>query len=440
MMEQPSQESRRQSGRGAVSPGSPSEPDGDAAAASAMGDPSGGDPTASSQSGASPRAFLDALRESFARPLPAIAGLELASASVAAPQPSRAGGDVRDVFALPDGRVLLLIGQIAGGGVEAAALAESVCSAVRAVAVAVPSPRCVLDAVNQLLLQERRERRVTACLALLDPRDGDVLVAGAAHPAPIHVGGAAPRSLPAPSGPALGEQAAEPYPMRRFHLEASDTIILFADGRSATSARECAAAEPWLLERLARLGAVGARDYADAMLRWAPELAPGPAGDAGVVVAQLTCVEYRSSRELTLAAPLASWRLGEIRQGVRSFLLGHQLSAGIVDDLVLCVEEACTNVIRHSGSATPGRITVTVDSRGVEVVVKDEGRGFGMVLPNPPDLPGPLAGGGRGLYLMARLCDEIELWNEGGACVRLWRSSSRHSRLHSSEPFGSGGR
>jgi anti-sigma regulatory factor (Ser/Thr protein kinase) len=368
-----------------------------------------------------------AISESFARALPSVAGVDLASTSI--PDPSGAGAGLHDVFELPDGRLLLLAGAVHAGGAAGVALGESVRTAVRAVAMVAPSPRYILGAVNQLLLQERRGTTVTAALLLLDPRSGEVLVSSAGHPAPIRIGAGAPRVLDAPSGPALGEAPA-PYFMRRFDLAAGDTVVLYTNGRRPDGAVAPSSDDRRLMERLSRLGPVTAGDLAGEMLRLLPSLADRFTGEVGLVVVRLTSVERVSERELALDAPLASWRLAEIRQSVREFLAGHQLSTALIDDIVLCVEEACTNVIRHSGSATPGRLTVAVDEQVVEVVLKDEGRGFGMVLPDPGQPPDPLAGGGRGVYLMARLSDEIEFWNEGGACLRLRRSVLEPGRLH----------
>ena len=389
-------------------------------------DPAGG-PNADDVHGDAASWFARALAESFARPLPAIPGVELVSAS--GPGPSGPAAGVCDAFELPDGRLLLLAGAVQAGGVRAAALAESVRTATRAVAMVAPSPRYILGAVNQLLLQERQTQRVTAALLLLDPRSGEALVASAGHPAPVRINAGVPRTLAAPQGPALGESA-EPYSMRRFGLAAGDSLVLYTTGLPQSQTGRPSPDERPLLERLSRQGPATARDIADQLLGSTPALAGGPAPGIDVVVVRLTSVERVSERELTLAAPLASWRLAEIRQSVRDFLSGHQLSAPLIEDLVLCVEEACANVIRHSGSATAGRLTIAVDEQAVEVVLKDEGRGFGMVLPDPRRPPDPFAGGGRGLYLMACLSDEVEFWNEGGACLRLRRSFRGPGRAH----------
>jgi len=371
-----------------------------------------------------------AIREALDQGVPEIGGIELSWERLPAPEPALAGGGLYDAFELPDRRVLLLAGGVRGGGVPAVVLAAAIRSAVRALAIDTPSPRYVLEAVNRLLLQERREQAVDAALLLLDPRTGQLQAAAAGSPTPIRLGGGRPQSLVVTAGPPLGGTGSV-YPVCRINLAADDTLVLYADGRRP-SGREGLPWQSGALERSSAAEPVG--EHAGRLLRALPGLDDPGRWDAVVVMVRLTCVERRSEREITLAAPLAPWRLGEIRRAVRTFLLGHELPGGVADDLVLCVEEACTNVIRHSGGGTPGRLSVTVDERGVEVVVKDEGRGFGMVLPDPRVPPDPLAGGGRGLYLMSTLSDEIELWNEGGACVRLRRSTTGPARLCAPSP------
>ena len=93
--------------------------------------------------------------------------------------------------------------------------------------------------------------------------------------------------------------------------------------------------------------------------------------------------------------------LAGLRRAVRERL--EEAPADVVDDLVLAVSEAATNAILY-GSCDAHPVTVTVRVRGgwVEATVRDQGR--------PAPRAAAVAGrGGRGLWLMGQLVDELRL-------------------------------
>ncbi len=127
-----------------------------------------------------------------------------------------------------------------------------------------------------------------------------------------------------------------------------------------------------------------------------------------------------------LVAPKASHLL-RARDRVRDYLTLLCHDQAPVDDMVLAVEEACTNAIRHSGSRRDIEIRLSFEGDDLLAAVKDHGSGFDVgafVAQTPPD---PLADHGRGLFLISRLCDEMELRRNGGLEVRLVkRGVARH--------------
>jgi anti-sigma regulatory factor (Ser/Thr protein kinase) len=87
---------------------------------------------------------------------------------------------------------------------------------------------------------------------------------------------------------------------------------------------------------------------------------------------------------------------------------------GDADAVMLAVHEAMVNAQRHAGGVR--RATAAVDGRTVVVEVTDRGKGFRM--PDSPRMPDASAETGRGLYLIRRLADDVEVVNSGGE-VRL---------------------
>jgi PAS domain S-box-containing protein len=175
------------------------------------------------------RRVATTLQENFVHPLPLIAGLELAALSLPASAPELVGGDFHDVFVLPDGRVLALIGDVMGKGIKAAGLTETVHSAVRALALVAPSPAKILRQVNRLLLLEEYEQLVTALVVVFAPSSGRGLLASAGHPPPIVVSRGHSRRIEPRYGPPLGAFEST-YSAREFKLAGGEALLLYSDG------------------------------------------------------------------------------------------------------------------------------------------------------------------------------------------------------------------
>jgi serine/threonine-protein kinase RsbW len=119
----------------------------------------------------------------------------------------------------------------------------------------------------------------------------------------------------------------------------------------------------------------------------------------------------RIESEITRPAQLEN--LPVIRNFVERLCQQARLPAPLIYDLVLAVDEICTNVVTHGyKDLPPGPITVKlqIDSDHVQVDVGDRGRSF-----NPQDAPAPDLGkdwkerriGGLGLFLVGQVADAV---------------------------------
>ena len=104
---------------------------------------------------------------------------------------------------------------------------------------------------------------------------------------------------------------------------------------------------------------------------------------------------------------------------VRDYLTLYCAEQRAVDDMVLCVGEACTNAVCHGGSAAQIEIFLGFRGDDLRVRVKDRGRGFDTAAFDPEAVPDPASERGRGLFLMSQLCDEMTLTTNGGLEVLL---------------------
>ena len=126
-----------------------------------------------------------------------------------------------------------------------------------------------------------------------------------------------------------------------------------------------------------------------------------------------------ASPELRFCIPIDAAGLEESRAEVRLFLQAHGVEEQTVEDLVLCVHEACANSIEHSLSSTGIDVELCVGPTSVSVVVADKGLGLDLDLYDPQRKPELLESGGRGLHVMACLMDELEAHIDGGTVIRM---------------------
>jgi len=101
----------------------------------------------------------------------------------------------------------------------------------------------------------------------------------------------------------------------------------------------------------------------------------------------------------------------------------------VIDAVVLAVNEATSNVIRHAHRerpATPLQVQCRLLPDGIEVQLLDEGPAFDLTTVPHLD-PGEVRVGGRGVYLMRQLMDELncERRPHGGNILRMVKRCRR---------------
>ncbi|MEG3627725.1 SpoIIE family protein phosphatase [Streptomyces poriticola] len=140
------------------------------------------------------------------------------------------GGDWYDVVASGDG-MALVIGDVQGHGVQAAATMGQLRSAVRAFALGDRSPDEVLNGTNHLLIDLDVGLFASCCYLRLDPVTGLARAARAGHPPPLvrHPDGRA-QVLDLPGGVVLGVDPQARYPLTEFRLAPGALLALYTDG------------------------------------------------------------------------------------------------------------------------------------------------------------------------------------------------------------------
>ncbi|GAC1620202.1 MAG: hypothetical protein NVS4B5_11990 [Vulcanimicrobiaceae bacterium] len=171
------------------------------------------------------------------------------------------GGDWFDAFALPDGRLVVSIGDVCGSGLAAAVIMGSVRQLIRGAAQLQADPSVILDAADRALRTQTPQTLVTAFVGILDLERAVCSYASAGHPTPLLAAdGVVSELRSAPSLPLGLRDAGEPE-SQTCRFEDGALLVLYTDGLTE-STRDVIAGEAALRTALA-----------DPTLRDAPDIA-----------------------------------------------------------------------------------------------------------------------------------------------------------------------
>jgi sigma-B regulation protein RsbU (phosphoserine phosphatase) len=193
--------------------------------------------------------------------LPRIPGATLAARSDPA---AEVGGDYYDAFTLADGRLVIVVADVAGKGTPAALVAAALQSAVRArVAVDDDLSRLLAGANARFITSSGEGRFATIFVAVIDPRDQVVRYASAGHNPALLLSDGRSETLKA-TGPPLGVDPDARFEQVEARPAPGSRLLVYSDGISeAMSDRR----ELLGVERLAEAAAAAREGNADDMVR-----------------------------------------------------------------------------------------------------------------------------------------------------------------------------
>lgn len=142
------------------------------------------------------------------------------------------GGDFYDFIQLADGRLAIIIGDVSGKGIEAAAVTAMVKYAIRSFIYKNPTPEFALTQANNVVsMQLRKGSFVSLCYLLYDPGTGKIILANAGHPYPIFCSdkGKACKLITS-SNPVFGLTPNYDYNQIEGTLEDDDILVFYTDG------------------------------------------------------------------------------------------------------------------------------------------------------------------------------------------------------------------
>lgn len=370
-----------------------------------------------------PRGLVGTVQQALLPPdLPVLPGVQIAARYLLAEADTAAGGDWFDAVVLPGGAVALLVGDVAGHGVAAAAVMGQLRAVLRERMRAGARLADAVAALDRFAAETPGAAATTACVAVLDLGGDRLRYCTAGHPPPLLVrpDGTARHLPPTGTGP-LGTGSF--VAVAEDRLGPDDLLLLYSDGLVERPGRVPAAGavELALVAGDVRAGRVSAMDRsapAERMCRLTLEMltdATGHADDVTVLAAH----RVPFPAELRVRIPAQPLAVRRARAELRAWLAA--LHAGPDDLLALehAVGEVVTNGVQHSGAGPTDLITVDgmlCDDGSAIVTVTDPGRWRDA----------DRASSGRGLALAAHLVDGLHVArDEAGTAVTLRRRLRR---------------
>lgn len=342
------------------------------------------------------------------------AGLTAAARYLPGARGTRVGGDWYDLLDV-DGRTVLVVGDVMGRGMQAAAIMGQLRATVRAYALEGHGPAEVLTRLDRVVLQLTGLHFSTCVIAQLDPVSRTLCLASAGHLPPVVVSpGGGATVLDLDPGLPLGVGGGT-FVEQTVRLEAGSLVLIYTDGlvESRTASLE---------EGIAQLVAALAAPVDSAELACSRVLEalgrPGDQDDDTAVLAVRLddagpCADVPAADEpLQLALPSRAEAASRARQALRRLLDPLGLDA---DAAELLVSELVGNAVRYAGGGeVVVRARIADGLLRVEVLDSSE-----VVPPLPTAVPASDAESGRGLLLVEALA---ERWGAepvpGGK--RLW--------------------
>jgi anti-anti-sigma factor len=369
--------------------------------------------------------------------LPQVDGVELAARYLPGTRQSEISGDWYDVIPLPDGRVGVVIGDVVGRGIEAAATMSQLRTALRAYAVEGLAPSVVVAKLHRLVEHLRVGMSTTLVYLDLDPFTREVRYVSAGHLPMLHVpAGGVSRFLSGARSTPLG--TARPgveIPQERFVLEPGDTVLLYTDGLVERRDQSIDSR----LEQL-RVALAEAPQELQAALE---HLTASLGGDVALRQDDVALLALRvtppTAENFAVAIEPVAEQLSALRGGLRAWLASTGATASEAGDVLIAVGEACANAIEHAGAAPGAPIDVRGQLAGREVVLRVRDHGVWRSAQPRPER-------GQGLRLMRVLMDDIDISSAGdGTRVELRRRLSSHAGTGAApapteQPAGGGAR
>jgi GAF domain-containing protein/anti-sigma regulatory factor (Ser/Thr protein kinase) len=304
--------------------------------------------------------------------LPRLAGAQIAARYLPGTHEVAVGGDWFDAVELPDDRVGLVVGDVVGKGVHAAASMGQLRNALRAISIERLKPPTALARLDRVASDALETSFATVVYAVADRNAGVLRFSSAGHPPPIvaYPDGRV-EVLEDGRGLPLGTGLGPKYRQSVVELPAGSVVVLYTDGLVERRGRSIDEGIKGLVEAVE----AAPRDAEQLLEHVLETLVAGAdrADDVAILAARFLPVAPKPL-DLTVRSDEGSLHL--IRDAIRTWLEGTELERVDAEDVLLAAWETCANAIEHAENPFDDtvRIRATLDGSSIRIVVEDSGR------------------------------------------------------------------
>ncbi len=311
--------------------------------------------------------------------VPVLPRVDVAARYLVAGEAQSAGGDWFDVRPLPGGRVGLVVGDVVGHGVAAAAAMGQLRAVLMHALTRTGDSAAAVTELEAFAESVPGARSATVVVAVLDPVAGLLEYVTRGHPAPLLVSKGEGRQLLGSGGGPLGSRTGGP--VQRTTLAEGDVVVLFSDGLVERADRPYSEGLDELT-RLAQLATAGqlwptgiSPSAVDRICADAVELLTRRGFDDDVTVLAVSLQPEVPKLRTSIVATADD--LPGMRRAVRDWLAALRVAPDDELALELAVGEAVDNAVEHGfGHLPTGTVIVSLrlDSDGrVRVRIDDDG-------------------------------------------------------------------
>ncbi|WP_338692843.1 PAS domain S-box protein [Streptomyces sp. Q6] len=302
-------------------------------------------------------------RSLMGSPVP-LSGIDTSSRYFPARQGPGVGGDWFDMISLGGGRVGVLIGDVMGRGLEAAAVMGQLRSASHALAKTGMPPWQLMRALDAVV-SELPDQLVTCCYLILDPDESALTVCSAGHlPVLLVEPTGQVRMLPVPVSVPLGVGEV-PHQETRLTVPPSSVLALYTDGLVETPTSDIEEQIDALAVSLEKAVADSAclEQAANSVLS---ALLPDPQDYTDDVTLLLARIPPAPLTAVSAVLPAEPISVGEGRRFLRRTLRDWDCE-DISDTACLLTSELLSNSVRHACDPLRLRLRRTKDELNIEV-------------------------------------------------------------------------
>jgi phosphoserine phosphatase RsbU/P len=334
------------------------------------------------------------------------------------------GGDLYEYFFLDDDRICLIIGDVAGKGVPAALFMAKSVTLLKATAREMNSPADIMQHVNGELAYENDSCIfVTAFLAILNTRTGELIYANGGHNPPFILRrNNEVQLIDGTTSPALAAIDGSEYSEGKASLSEGDILFMYTDGvNEAFDKNNNEFSDERLLESISGIDAHCARDVVDEVLKSVRKFSDGATQSDDIT---MLAIRYLGSgaledpaidqcKRMSIVLENKIGELVKLSSVLKAFGDNSHIPKDVMYDVALVIEELFTNAVSYGYEDSvihTIKIDVGLDNKEIRIQMEDDAIAFNPLEAPEIDIEKPIEKreiGGLGLHLVREMVDNI---------------------------------